>query len=394
MMVQAAGRWQLPGLPSSAEDGHAAVPVHLVVVEDSCASPAAGSRAAASGAASSGGPPTVLGVGSLLLSRPDATGSAIFSISSGQLPGDWRSPAGTQRRPMAERRPLQQEPLRCCRLVSPATGTEVGSICLAARLVHTTPDAPAVASPQQPAQAVPAVPPAAPQPEEAGQASRRSPRQEPQRRKMRSAGVQASPATAPWQPACQPPVQQHAAGPAPPTPLLLWPPSVCTAGAAVPGAWCAVQGMPAVVPVLGVPLQPQLPPALLAPFATTAWGLPAAAPHLPLHPSVAGIQLPSSTAVPLEACPAALAPDPLAPRVAAIRTRLEQQAVQQQQQQGVEHAAGGQPGAVAEGTELLCTLRSPLKGASRAPPLQHHLREVSSPRRWDGKTGCEPLAAC
>lgn len=380
-MVQAAGRWQLPGLPSTAASCTAAVPLHLVCIQDSCATVAASGSAPSDGAAGMACPPTVLGVGYLLLSWP-AGSDATDCGSNREQPCCTPPPACA-----VARRPLQHEPLRCCRLVSPTTGAEVGSISLAARLVELPPSAPAASQPQQPppSQPAPAVPPAPHQPSQASEPSSNSPRRQPQWRKMRSTGVQASPCAAGRQPSIQPPAQQQpACGPAP---LLFMLPTVCMAGTAVPGAWCAVQGapmlVPAAVPVLGVPVQPPLPAALLPACGAAAWGIAAAAHERPLARPIAGFQLPSGIPAPAElpAAPAAPATDPLAPTVAAIRARVAQQAARQQL--SVPLAAACLP-AVAEDIQPLCTLRSPLKAADRAPPLQHHLREASSPRRQVG----------
>lgn len=388
-MVQAAGSWGLPGLLSAAANRHSPLPLHLVCVEGCGGPPATSSCAPTHQAAGMASPPTVLGVGSLLLSWPAADGMGSCSCCSGGMDEPCRGPPGPC---AAQRRPIQREPLRCCRLVSPSTGAEVGSISLAVRLVELPASGAAPPQPQQPAPSHPAaaMPPALQQPAVGSEPSRRSSRQQQQRRNMRSAGVQAGLAAAGTQPSCQPAQQQAAVGA---TPLLCMPQAAYVAGTGMQCPWWAIQAAPMLapmaVPVLGVPVQPpaqpHLPTALL-PVSAPPGGIPAAAHQLPMAQPVVGVGAAAPT---VHAATQAASPgDPLPSRVAAIHTRVAQQ--QRQQQCGM-HAVPSLPN-VAEGSELLCTLRSPLRAAEHAPSLQHRLREVSSPRRQGVLEG--PVSAC
>ena len=370
LLVQAAGSWELPGLAGCTGDRRE-LQLHLVLVQDGAAPspPASGGGAPPGGTPAPSRSPAVRGLGSLRLPLPPPAASTSSWCAMGGCPVSGHSPSAHPPQP-----PVQSEALHCCRLASPATGEEVGSVTLAARLVLTQRAAPL---PQPPG---PLPPPARQGPakeldamllaQQAG-SSKCSPQKQQQRhRKMRSAAVQASPGIAGGAPPCprqpQPPSQSTA-------PVLFLPPAACMPGQPVHWPWGVVQSGPVPFlphqcwPAVGVPAQMQLPPDLLPGGGAAAWGIP-----LPLHQPCQQQPAAAEPGPPL-AQPAPPAPDPLAPRLAAIRTRV--QAAQRREQ-----PAGGEPVAAA-GAAPLGTLRSPLKAAGRAPPRQHHLREVPSPRR-------------
>ena len=256
-------------------------------------------------------PPLVLGVGALALAPSCGTAT----------PAD----------------PIPCQALSACCLACPASGVETAQLVLAARLAPL---------------------PLPPSPSKAASPSKGSPRRHP-RPAMRSAAVQAGPAAAP--PAQAPPAWPPLSppyGPPPPWPWAAcppWPqlaaaPPACWPAPAAPPAWPACGPPPGLV-ALGVPVA-------AAPL--QGW------PHSPAWqpPMRAGpveqLQSPQRSADP--AAPPPPSDDSLAPRLAAIRTRMQQ-----------ERSAAG--------AADTCTLRSPLEAAGVAaapapPPLEHHLRET------------------
>jgi hypothetical protein len=156
LLTDAGGSWALPPLVLGAGstgqqeqgDQQGDTDFHIIYA-------AAQQEAAAGAAAASAAPPRVLGVGRLCLAGP---------------PPCPPSPA---------LEPIKSEALRCCRLVCLASGEEAGCITLAVRLLRALPPPP---SAQPPPQML-----GAPQPSS-------SMEQQTARRRLRSAGVQTSPA--------------------------------------------------------------------------------------------------------------------------------------------------------------------------------------------------------
>lgn len=330
-------------------------------------------------------PPAVLGVGALVLPPPAP------EEPSGGHPGSRRGEPSCGSGPLAGEQergldPIQCEAVQCCRLLRPGSGEEAGSITLAVRLARVAP-AQVLPSPQSPAKPAAAEAPAG---------ARASPAKQPCT-EPRSKGVQAGPAGAAGrimraeQVGPPPSSRQPSAEPVA-QPLPAWPsPGVAAFGLPWQGPLQSQPLLPACWPLGGGLLCPSPPLFCPTPHGSgaPALGIPAAA--LAVQPSPApqlqgvraDLSLGASSREAASHTPAAPA-DPLAARLAAVRSKVQQATPASSANQQRPCSAPAQRGS-------LCRLRSPLEAAPgpspplAPPPLQHHLREHSpSRRRWAG----------